>query len=366
MKISNPVRDKSLSGANGVKGKIAAAAILANIILAGSKIIVGVFLNSAAILAGGIDSFVDIFSSVISYVGIKMSGKPADEKHPYGHYKFEVLGGFIITIIILVTGMGIIYDAYRNFFEPAVIAINYLAFGVMIFSVLANEAMSRLKIYYGKKEGSVSLLSDGVHSRIDVYTSLAILIGLFLTKYWIYADAVLALLIGVYIIKEAFLIGKEAADSLLDVSAGEEIESKIKSIVKEENIEISSLKTQKKGPATTANLEINFPNNLKVEEAARISNGLREKLVKEIESLRYVVIQIASHEIESNFYKPSFGKSFGWQRRGRFKGEVEEAAGKGPAGHCVCSKCGYKTPHQKGVPCSSLKCPTCDINLKKE
>jgi len=201
-----------------MKEKIALVSILANVFLAGGKLAVGVFTNSAAIFAAGVDSSVDIFSSIISYIGIKLSGRPADKKHPYGHYKFEVLGGVIITMLILATGIGIMYDAYKKFFEPEIVTIGYLAFGVMIISTLVNEIMARLKIYYGKKEGSVSLLSDGFHSRLDVYTSLAILIGLFLTKYWIHADAVLALLMGIYIIKEAFSIGKEAVNSLLDVS----------------------------------------------------------------------------------------------------------------------------------------------------
>ena len=349
-----------------MKEKVAAISILANIILAGGKITVGVLSNSAAILAGGIDSLIDIFSSIISYVGIKISGKPADKKHPYGHYKFEVLGGVVITAIILATGIGIIYNACRNFFEPKDITIGYLAFGVMVFSVAVNEVMSRLKIHYGKKESSVSLLSDGVHSRIDVYTSLAILAGLFLTKYWVYADASLALLMGFYIVKEAFSVGKEAVGSLLDVSAGKEIEEKIKTIAKMQNIEISSLKTQKKGSAVTANLEIELPSNLRVEEATKISNSLREKLIKEIESLQYVAIQITSHEVETGFYKPEFGRGFGWQRKGRFRGEVKEARGGGPGGYCACPKCGYKIPHERGVPCSTLECPKCKINLVRE
>ncbi len=226
--------------------------------------------------------------------------------------------------------------------------------------------MARLKIYFGKKENSISLLSDGVHSRIDVYVSLAVFIGLFLTKYWIYADSFLALLIGIYIIKESFSLGREAIDSLLDVSAGEEIEKKIKSIIKTKNIEISSLKTQKKGSALTANLEIKLSSNLSVEEATKISNNLREKLINEIESLQYVVIQIKSHEVETGFYKPVFGKGFGWQKQGRFKDEIEEAAGKGPSGYCVCSKCGYKISHQRGIPCSDLECPKCHIKLIRE
>jgi len=349
-----------------MKEKIAGVSILANLFLATGKLAVGFLVGSSAVFAEGLHSGMDILSSVISFIGIKIAKKPVDEKHPYGHYKFEVLAGLIITIILFLTGGFIVFESIREFSNSSPISIGYLALGVMLASAVINEIMARLKIKYGKKENSVSLLSDGVHSRVDVYASLVVLIGLFLTKYWIYADSVLALLIGLYIIKESFLLGKEAVDSLLDVSAPEEIENKIKSIAKTQSIEINSLKTQKKGSAITANLEINLPNKLKVDEATKISNNLREKLVRKIEQLQYVAIQITSHEIETGFYKPEFGKGFGWQRKGRFKKEIEEATGKGPKGYCVCEKCDYKTEHQRGIPCSALKCPSCNINLKRE
>jgi len=349
-----------------MKEKVAAVSILANVVLAGGKLVAGFIAGSSAVFAEGLHSGMDILSSGISFVGIKIAKKPVDKKHPYGHYKFEVLAGLIITIILFLTGLFIISESIREFKNPSPVSIGYLALGVMLASVVINEVMARLKIHYGKKENSVSLLSDGVHSRVDVYTSLVVLVGLFLTKYWIYIDSVLALFIGLYIIKESFSLGKEAVDSLLDVSAGEEIEEKIKSIAKEQNIGIDSLKTQKKGSAVTANLEINLPSNLSVEEATKISNRLREKLIEAIEILEYVAIQITSHEIETGFYKPDFGRGFGWQRKGRFRDEIKEAAGKGPNGYCVCEKCNYKVPHQRGIPCSTLKCPTCNINLKRE
>ena len=153
---------------------------------------------------------------------------------------------------------------------------------------------------------------------------------------------------------------------MAEVSAGEEIEEKIKSIAKEQNIEIDSLKTQKKGSAVTANLEIKLPNSLKIEEATKISDTLREKLTETIESLQYVAIQIKSHEVETEFYKPVFGRGFGWQRKGRFKEGIKEARGGGPGGYCVCPKCGYKISHERGVPCSTLECPKCKINLARE
>jgi len=349
-----------------MKEKVAIISILVNIILSIGKITAGIRANSAAVLAEGIHSLMDILSSAIGYLGIKIAKKPEDQRHPYGHYKFEVLAGFFITLILFGTGAGIIYEAYQKFLSPSLTKLSFTAFAVMLFSALVNEGMARLKIHYGKRENSVSLLSDGVHSRVDVLASLAVFGGLFLTRYWIYTDALLAFFIGLYIIKESFSLDREATDSLLDVSAGPEIEEKIRLIAKEQNIEIDSLKTQKKGSAITANLEITLPSNLKVEEATKISENLRKKLTEEIKSLSYISIQIKSHEIETGFYKPAFGQSFGWQKRGKFKGKIDEAIGGGPGGYCVCPKCGYKIAHQRGIPCSTLKCPSCNINLERK
>jgi len=349
-----------------MKEKIALISILANMILAAGKITVGLLSNSAAILADGFHSFIDIFSSAVSYFGIRISKKPADQKHPYGHYKFEVLAGVIITIILLGTGAGIIFEAYQSFLNPQVLEISYLAFGVMIGSIAISETMARLKIHFGKKENSIALLSDEFHLRIEVYTSLAVLAGLFLMKHWVYVDAILALFIGIYIIKEAFSIGKEAVDSLLDISAGEETEEKIREIVKLQGVALEDLKTQKKGSAVTASLEIKLPDNLSVKKATETSESLRKRLMNEVTNLSYITIQIKSHEVETGFYRPAFGRGFGWQRRGRFKGEVEEARGGGPGGYCACPQCGYEVAHERGVPCSTLECPNCKIKLVRK
>ncbi len=356
-----------------MKEKVAGLSVFANLVLATGKILVGTLANSASVLAEGIHSGMDVLSSGISLIGIKIAKKPVDKKHPYGHYKFEVLAGLLITIILFITGAGIIYEAYQRFLSPSEIKLGYLALGVMLFSAAVNEIMARLKIYYGKKENSISLLSDGVHSRVDVWASVAVLSGLILTKYWNYADPLLALLIGLYIIKESFELGKEATDSLLDVSAGEEVEEQIKKIAEKQNLKISELRTQKKGSAITANLKIKLPSKLSVEEATKISNRLRKRLIDEIDRLEYVAIQIESHDVSNSYFKPTemisklgFGRGFGWQRKGRFKKSIEKAQGKGPEGFCICPKCGYKQKHKRGVPCSTIKCPVCGEKLERE
>jgi len=349
-----------------MKERIALLSIFVNLILAIGKIIAGVLAKSASVLAEGIHSGMDVISSGISLVGIKISKKPVDEKHPYGHYKFEVLSGLVITGLLFLAGLWMIYEAYRGFIDPEIVSISYLALGIMLLSVVLNEIMARLKIYYGKRENSLSLLSDGVHDRVDVYASIAVLIGIFLMPYWIYVDSILAFLIGLYIIKESFELGKEATDSLLDVSAGKEIEDKIREITKRNKVKVAELRTQKKGSIVTANIEIRLNKDIMVSKATQISEKLKKDLIEEIDLLEYVAIQIKSHDVTTSSFEPkgidskiSFGHGFEWRGKGRFKDGIKEAKGRGPSGFCVCPKCGHEQKHEKGIPCSKIKCPKC-------
>ncbi len=348
-----------------MKEKVALIAVAANVLLAALKIIVGGFSNSAAVLADGFHSLADVLSSGIAFFGIKISVKPVDEKHPYGYYKFEVLSGVIITLILFATGAGIIYEAWGELLSPGKIGLGGLALAAMAISAVVNEVMARLKIYFGKKENSISLVTDGVHSRVDVYSSLGVFAGLLLANVWPWADPFLAIAIGLYIIKESFSLGREAVGSLLDVSAGPKIEKQIKSVASAQNIKIAELKTQKKGSAITADLSIVLPAGLNIDEAVKISNQFRERLMQTIGNLAYVSIEIKSHELETGFYKPQFGKGFGWQRQGRFQKD-NGGQGRGPGGECVCPKCGYRIKHQSGIPCSAIKCPKCNVILERE
>jgi len=346
---------------------ISVLAVLANIILAIGKIIVGTISKSAAIFADGINSGTDVVSSIISYIGIKTAEKPADKEHPYGHEKAEVIAGFVITIIIFLSALFIIYDAIKSFFIPSVLNLSYLAFGVMGLSALINFIMSQIKIHYGKKYDSVSLISDGIHSRIDLLVSIGIFAGLFLIRFYSGIDSILALFVGLYIMKEAFALGKETTDSLIGSSAGEELEEKIKEIIRKQNIDLIKLKTQKIGRKIFAEISIKLAAKIKVEQATSITKKLERNLINNIDKLEYISIQIESHDVETGYYKPllGLGRGFGWQRKGRFKEKIPEAKALGPGGFCVCEKCGYKVEHERGKPCSLQKCPKCNLPLTR-
>jgi len=357
-----------------MKETIAATSLIVNLMLAGVKVIMGYLSSSVSVLSEGLHSGMDVLSSGINLLGLREAKKPVDKEHPYGHYKFEVLSGFFITLILFVTGAVIIYKAVSGMLLPGKIKAEKLVLGVMLLSVLVNEIMSRLKLYYGKKENSISLLSDGVHSRIDVWTSLSVFIGLILNKYWVYTDSLLALLIGIYIIGKSFSLGKEATDSLLDVSAGENNEDKIRAIAKKNNIVISELKTQKKGATITANLIIKLPSDLTVEKAAIISDKLKKDLIEGMVNLSYVAVQLEKSGFSTNFFKAretlsfnkGFNMGFGWQGRLQCKEENSTDCTNAETGNCVCVKCGFKEEHKKGIPCSYATCPKCGSRMKKE
>ncbi len=339
-------------------------AVVVNLLLAIGKIFVGVISKSAAIIADGINSATDVVASSLSFVGIKIATKPADEGHPYGHERAEVISGLLITVIIFLSGLWIIFDAIKGFFTSEPLVLGFLAFLVMGISALVNGIMSPLKIYIGKKHDSISLVSDGIHSRIDLLVSVVIFLGLFLVRYSPYVDSVLALVVGLYILKESFSLGRQTTDSLLGASAGKEFEKKIKEISKKNKVEVSSIKTQKLGNKVFAELSIKIPSRFKVMDAEKIRKKLEVNLLGNIKELEYLSIQIESHEVSSGYHRSAFGLSggLGWKRRS----EDKERSGEGPGGYCVCPKGDYKVKHKPGVSCNDLKCPKHKINLVRE
>ncbi|MFW6449615.1 MAG: cation diffusion facilitator family transporter [Nanoarchaeota archaeon] len=340
------------------KDQVSIAGLIENTLLFIFKLVVGLLTRSTSILAEALHSGTDVISSGITYVGIRISRKPVDKQHPYGHYKYEVLFGFFISLFIFGAGAYIIYEAIMNLFNPGQVEVNALALGVMAFSAIVNAGMAYWKIKVGKKENSLALVADGAHDKIDVFTSLSVLVGLVLTKWvWIYADSVVAILVGLYILKESIGLGKEATDNLLDVSAGEEKENKIQKVAKDMGLELTELKTQKRGSVFTANLTVSLPKNFDVEKATKTTEDFRQKLFNNIPELSYATISIEGSDTQTSYYKPpGFGRGYRW--RAKTEPNIENI-------YCTCERCGYKEKKQRGVPCRQRKCPKCGIELKR-
>jgi len=279
--------------------------------LASSKLFFGLTIGSAALVADGVHSGIDIVSSFGTYLGIRVAKKPVDEEHPYGHYRAETLAGLFVTIFLAASAIWILYEAVTKFLaEKTEISFSIGAIILIIVTIVINEAMARLKFYYGRKHESLSLVADAEHSRADVLSSFGVLISLFLVRYFAPIDGIVAFLIGGYILFESFKLGKEITDSLLDV-ANKGIEARIRKICQSHKVEISEIKTRKIGAFNFAEIKIKLAPKLKVEDVQKITDTLEERLLKNISELKQIVISIEAYQMARSVILPKLGKKIG-------------------------------------------------------
>lgn len=274
------------------KETVSIIGIVSNLVLGFFKLILGALAKSSALVAEGLHSIIDVVSSLITFFGIKVAKRKPSKIHPYGWARAEVLAGFLVTLLVLASGIGILREAYQKMTEGKYEAeITLLPLLVMMLSIIIQEAVTRLKIKIGEQEESLALIADAKHSRVDVLSSSGVLLGLVLIRFFPIADSLTALLIGLYILYEAIVMGKEIGENLLDV-ADLQTEKEIKKICQEEQVNLSRIRTRKIGALTSAELEISLPTEVKISRADELIQELQETLIKKIPCLEYVIIQI--------------------------------------------------------------------------
>lgn len=310
------------------KEKASIISVIVNIFLSIGKILAGVVSGSAALLADGLHSGLDVLSSVVAFVGIKVSGKERDEKHPYGFYVAETLGSLGVTILLAASSIWIVYEGAQQLTRIAPVDLGALGFGVVLFSIAANEIMARYKFRVGRKADSLALVSDGQHSRADAISSVGVLIGLILVRFFPVADGLLAVIIGIYILYESWDMGKETIDQLIGVK-DEQVEKEVKELVAQENMELADIRTRKIGSAIFAELSLKLDPKLKVEETDKMTKELQNKLLQKIDSLDRVIIQVESHDYTQGVIKPFWGRPIRWRKRWETARELDIKEKKG-------------------------------------
>ncbi len=294
------------------KEAVSILSIWVNIFLGISKVAVGAVINSAALIADGIHSATDFLSSLGVYFGIRAAQKPVDKEHPYGHYAAETISGMFVVFFLAVSGLWIIFEGVESVLSPEAVRFSFWGIAVIVLSVFANEGMARLKFKCGGQEESLALVADAEHSRSDALSSVGVLIGLLLVEYFLFIDGLVAVLIGIYILQKSYSLGREVMDNLLGVM-DEETENLITKHCREKSISVVSLKTRKIGSATFAEIAIELDSGLSVGEAEEFSRKLQNDLLSKIKKLKYVVIQIKSHQRKLSLIRQKWGKGMGWR-----------------------------------------------------
>lgn len=286
------------------KIKVARLSLLSNTSLIIMKLVVGLFTGSVSILSEAIHSTMDLLAAVIAFFSVRISDRPADDIHPYGHGKVENISGVIEALLIFVASVWIIIEAVKKIINPGEIDSVGLGFIVMFISAAINFIVSKKLYKVAKQEDSIALEADALHLKADVYTSLGVGGGLFLI--WLtglnYLDPIVAILVAIFILKESFELLKTAFNPLLDVKlSDEEIE-----IIKDKINQYDSvfcnyhdLKTRKSGRIRYIDLHLVFPENKSIKEAHDICDRI-EQNIEQVLKYAEVMIHLESSDTTCN------------------------------------------------------------------
>jgi cation diffusion facilitator family transporter len=215
---------------NGAYEKRSAAmsSIIAAVGLTCFKMIVGFATGSLGILAEAAHSSLDLIAAVMTFLAVRISGKPADRNHLYGHGKVENLSALFETLLLLVTCFWIIYEAiHRLLFHAIDLKVNLWSFAVMITSIVVDVSRSHVLYKAAKRHNSQALEADALHFSTDIWSSSVVILGLFCVKLseWLpdlallrQADSVAAIMVGLIVVYVSIRLGIRTIQALLDVA----------------------------------------------------------------------------------------------------------------------------------------------------
>lgn len=275
---------------NKRKSSVALLSVISNTVLVILKLAVGLMIGSVSVISEAIHSGVDLLAALIALLAVKTAGKPADEDHPFGHYKAENISGTVEALLIFVAAAWIIFEAYKKLLNPEPVESPSWGVAVMLISSAANLFVSHRLFCVGKETDSVALQADAWHLRTDVYTSAGVMAGLAIIWtggylfpavdfHWI--DPLVAIFVALLIIKAAYKLTLESASDLMDVCLPAEEEEDIRKhiMVFAPTVRgFHKLRTRKAGACRFVEFHVRVDAGMSVDESHRISDMIADAI----------------------------------------------------------------------------------------
>lgn len=259
-----------------------------NLVLSILKLIAGLVGRSGAMVADAVHSFSDLATDVVVIAFARISAKPRDPGHDYGHGKYETLATIIISLALAVVGAGILVDSIERIRivldggllpRPGVIALV-----AAVVSIIVKEILYRYTVRVGRQIQSPSVIANAWHHRSDALSSLGTLVGIgcayFLGSKWRIADPVAALLVAVFIFKIAFDLIRNGLGELLEQSLPEDVEEEILHIVtaNPEVREPHNLRTRRIGASIAIEVHVRMDGRMTVEHSHDLTVDIERRL----------------------------------------------------------------------------------------
>ncbi|GAB4548226.1 MAG: hypothetical protein OHK0023_10930 [Anaerolineae bacterium] len=270
--------------------------LFANALVSGGKLLVGLLTGTLAMVADGFHSAMDASSNLIGIAAASIAARPPDDEHPYGHRRFETLATLAIGGLLLVAAWEILSSALERLFSGTQVNVSPLNFGVMLVTMVINLVVVVYETAQGRRLHSDVLLADASQTRVDLFISASVILGLICTALGIsWADTAIALMIVALIGRAAFVILSKTAGILADkrALAPETIAQVVQSVPGVERV--SRVRSRGPSDAVQADLEVEVQPAVTAERASAIASEIEGRLRTHLQGISEVQVQVKPH-----------------------------------------------------------------------
>lgn len=244
----------------------------------------GIVSGSVALIADAWHTLSDSLTSVILIVGIRLSAKPADHDHPFGHGRAEWIAALIIGTLLAIVGLNFLVDSIGKLRDHEGARYGTLALVATLLSVLTKEGLAQYAFWIYRKTGAKSVKADGWHHRSDSISSLLILVGIIWgSRYW-WMDGALGILVSIALFYAAYDIIKDSTHSLLGEKPSKQLVDLLREIpikVIGRDVELHHVHTHNYGDHTELTCHIKLPPDITLNDAHDIASKIEVAILEE-------------------------------------------------------------------------------------
>ena len=276
--------------------KVSVISMATNVILTVAKFAAGVIAHSGAMISDAVHSASDIFSGLIVLIGVRISSKAPDDKHPYGHERFECVAALLLSGILALVGGTIGVNAVKDIIGGRVQeAPGILALVAAVVSIVTKETLFWYTRGYAKKYRSTALHAEAWHQRSDALSSIGALIGIAGARMGVpVMEPVASLIIALFILRVAVRIFRDAIDQMVDHSASEETEAAFRETAMEQpgvqGVEL--LRTRMFGNRVYVDLEIAADPGLSLAAAHEIAERVHDAIEQTYPEVKHIMVHV--------------------------------------------------------------------------
>ncbi|AFZ68597.1 cation diffusion facilitator family transporter [Deinococcus peraridilitoris] len=283
-----------MSGRAAVSQRFARLSLLAGLLVFVLKLGGYALTGSVAILSDALESIVNVAAAVLLGVTVRVSALPADDNHPYGHSKAEYISSFVEGLLIGVAGVLIVQATLSRLMEPQLPEANWLGLGLTVLASVLNLMVGLLLLRAGKVHRSPALEADGHHLLTDVWSSVAVLLGvaIVLLTGWAWLDPVIGLLVALGILWIGWRVVRRSLSGLLDERLPDEQIRAVRRAIESfesDYLEYHDLRTRRAGARTFVDFHLVLPESLTLYEAHRLCDHIEEAIDLELPETSVII-----------------------------------------------------------------------------